>query len=139
MRYTPTMTTKPEDCNCPDRLSAEGDDDRTLRLLRDAVIPALTPQKFVVTIEVHAFADYTTVKALIDQYRSIKDMPLSKATLEDIESELRDIASAVENLSNLVCEDITSIFEEDDAFYPALNNARMLGIQIERSTVVTDS
>lgn len=133
------MTTKPEDCNCPDNLYAEGDDDRTLRLLRDIVIPALTPQKFVVTIEIAACTDYASIKALVDQYRSIKGHPLSEMPLDEIESELQDIASALENLPDVIIEDITSILTEDEAFYPTLNNARMLGVQIEGTVNVTDS
>jgi hypothetical protein len=110
-----------------------------MRLLQEHVVPALTPQKFVVTMTVHATPPLDEVKALVDQYRSIKDIPTSESALQEIELTLRDIASTLENLSTIIVNDIEEMFNTDEAFFPSSIDARFLGIEIERSTVVTDS
>lgn len=131
------MTTPCPDCP-PSELAAKGDDDRTLRMLRDLAIPALKPQKFVVTIEVAACGPYHTVKSLLDQYRSILNVPLTERMQEDIEEELRDFASTLENLPHLIYADIQQMFEADEPFMPSTLEARMLGIDIDHTTTVTD-
>ena len=124
-------------CRCKD-LMQETDDDDTLNLIRDVIAPALTPSKFVVTIEVAACAPYNTVKTLVDQYRSIKNVPATAPVQEELLSELRDIASTTENLPTLIAQDIEKMFLCDEPFTPDLSDAKCLGIEMEWSWTVTD-
>ena len=117
----------------------DGDDDRTLRLIKNEIIPALTPTKFVVTIEVEAISPFDIIHSLLQQYRNIKDIPATEATQAEIVDEIRDFASTLENLPTLITQDINNIFETDEAFYPSTTEAKLLGIKIEWATSVTDS
>lgn len=132
------MTTPNEDCKCWD-LVDEKDDDETLNLIKDILAPALTPRHFVVTIEVSGCAPFATIKTLMDQYRAIKEVPLTERTQDEILSELRDIASTTENLPTLITQDVEKLFLADEPFTPDLADARFLGIEMEWSWRVEDA
>lgn len=103
------------------------------KVLTEMVIPALTPRTFVVKVEVAAVAPYDTVKALVDQYRSILNVPQSFQTQEELLSELRDIASTLENLPSVLMSDIDACFDRGEPFFPDMSDARSIGIEIDRS------
>jgi len=95
--------------DCPSELQDLMDDDDIAEIVREHVMPMVKMETFVVTVEVTAYPDMTSIEALLKQYKHVKDVPGLDKTIDSIYDEIVDTAEAMGQLEQRFIRDVIEI------------------------------